>query len=51
MGDMRFNQPEVRHGALAAFAEVSLRDVLTGALIKVYGCPEKQRDLERTTTS
>jgi myo-inositol-1(or 4)-monophosphatase len=51
MGVMRFNQADVRHGALAAFAEVSLRDVLTGALIKVYGCPEQQRDFERTTIS
>ena len=51
MGGMRFNQAEVRHGALAAFGEVSLRDVLTGALVKVYGCPETQLDLERTTTT
>ena len=50
MGAMRFNQPEIRHGALAAFAQVSLRDVLCGALIKVYGCPEPQQDLERKTT-
>lgn len=50
MGPMRFNQQETRHGALAAFAQVSLRDVLTGALIKVYGCPEPQLDLERKTT-
>ena len=47
---MRFNKPDVRHGALAAFAQVSLRDVLCGALVKVYGCPEPQLDLERKTT-
>jgi myo-inositol-1(or 4)-monophosphatase len=49
-GAMRFNRTDVRHGALAAFAQVSLRDVLCGALIKVYGCPEPQLDLERKTT-
>lgn len=47
---MRFNRADVRHGALAAFANSSLRDVLCGALIKVYGCPEPQIDLERKTT-
>ena len=50
MGAMRFNEPEVRHGALAAFAQGSLREVLTGALIRVYGCSEPQLDLERKTT-
>jgi myo-inositol-1(or 4)-monophosphatase len=50
MGTMRFNEPEIRHGALAAFAQVSLREVLTGALIRVYGCSEPQLDLERKTT-
>jgi myo-inositol-1(or 4)-monophosphatase len=47
---MHYNAPEIRHGALAAFAQVSLRDVLCGALVKVYGCPEPQLDLERKTT-
>ena len=47
---MRFNRADVRHGALAAFAQLSLRDVLCGALVKVYGCPEPQLDLERKTT-
>jgi myo-inositol-1(or 4)-monophosphatase len=50
MGAMRFNKPEIRHGALAAFAQDSLRDVLTGALIKVYGCPDAQQDAERNAT-
>src|SRR3569832_812284 len=36
MGPMQLNQAEIRHGALAAFAQVSLRDVLCGALIRVY---------------
>lgn len=46
IGDMRFNKPEVRHGALAAFAQGSLRELLTGALIKVYGCSEIAADRE-----
>ena len=50
MGAMHFNRAEIRHGALAAFAQVSLREVLCGALIKVYGCPEPQLDLERKST-
>ena len=50
MGAMHYNAPEIRHGALAAFAQLSLRDVLCGALIRVYGCPEPQQDLERKTT-
>ncbi len=50
IGAMQFNQREIRHGALAAFAQVSLREVLCGALVRVYGCPEPQQDLERKTT-
>lgn len=51
MGPMRFNRAEIRHGALAAFAQGSLRDVLCGALIRVYGCPEPQQDVERKATT
>ena len=51
MGAMRFNRQDVRHGALAAFAQVSLRQVLCEALIRVYGCPEPQQDRERKTTN
>lgn len=36
---LRFNRVETRHGALAAFGELSLKPVLHAALIKVYGCP------------
>jgi myo-inositol-1(or 4)-monophosphatase len=50
MGAMRLNLAEIGHGALAAFAQNSLRDVLTGALIKVYGCPESELESERKTT-
>ncbi|HWA19115.1 MAG TPA: 3'(2'),5'-bisphosphate nucleotidase CysQ [Devosia sp.] len=48
-GPIQFNKADVRHGALAAFAQGSLRDTLTGALIKVYGCPEAERASERST--
>ena len=50
MGAMLLNLAEIRHGALAAFTQDSLRDVLTGALIKVYGCPELTVESERKTT-
>jgi myo-inositol-1(or 4)-monophosphatase len=50
-GAMQFNKADVRHGALAAFAQGSLRDVLTGALVKVYGCPEIEHDRERSSTT
>ena len=48
IGALRFNRPEIRHGALAAFAEASLKPQLHAALVKVYGCPQPQEvDLER----
>ena len=47
IGALRFNRPEIRHGALAALAEPSLRAPLHAALVKVYGCPQPQEvDLE-----
>ncbi len=49
-GAMRLNGTDVRQGALAAFAQVSLREVLCGALVRVYGCPEPQQDRERNIT-
>lgn len=46
-GDLRFNRAETRLGALAAVADLSLKPVLSAALIKVYGCPQAdQPDLE-----
>jgi myo-inositol-1(or 4)-monophosphatase len=39
LGALRFNRPEVRHGALAALADNSLRSVLHETLIRIYGCP------------
>ncbi|HEY0918790.1 3'(2'),5'-bisphosphate nucleotidase CysQ [Devosia sp.] len=50
-GELRFNGEEIRHGALAAVGEVSLKPALHAALIKVYGCPQlQQADLERKKT-
>jgi myo-inositol-1(or 4)-monophosphatase len=34
-----FNKKEVRHGALAALSDMSLKPLVHSALIKVYGCP------------
>jgi myo-inositol-1(or 4)-monophosphatase len=48
IGALRFNRPEIRHGALAALGEASLKAPLHAALVKVYGCPQPQEvDLER----
>jgi len=38
-GPPRFNRAELRHGALAALADMSLKPIVHAALIKVYGCP------------
>lgn len=38
-GVPQFNKRDVRHGALAALADMSLKPVVHAALIKVYGCP------------
>lgn len=51
LGELRFNRQEIRHGALAAVGEVSLKPGLHAALVKVYGCPQIQQvDLERKNT-
>ena len=34
-----FNRRDVRHGALAALSDMSLKPLVHAALIKVYGCP------------
>ncbi|MEO5804947.1 3'(2'),5'-bisphosphate nucleotidase CysQ [Devosia sp.] len=39
IGFPAFNKAEVRHGALAALSDISLKPVLHAALVKVYGCP------------
>jgi myo-inositol-1(or 4)-monophosphatase len=47
MGPLRFNAAEIRHGALAALADVSLKAPLHAALIRVYGCPADALQMER----
>lgn len=39
VGTPHFNNRDVRHGALAALSDMSLKPFLHAALIKVYGCP------------
>jgi len=34
-----FNKRDVRHGALAAVGDMSLKPIVHAALVKVYGCP------------
>lgn len=38
-GTLQFNKTDVRHGALAALSDISLKPFLHAALITVYGCP------------
>ncbi len=35
-----FNKPEIRHGALAAIRDNSLRETIHDSLKRVYGCPD-----------
>ncbi|SFZ86137.1 myo-inositol-1(or 4)-monophosphatase [Devosia enhydra] len=44
MGALRFNRPEIRHGALAAIGHPWLKAYLHEALIRVYGCPPAAQD-------
>jgi len=39
-GFPQLNKRDVRHGALAALGDISLKPLLHAALIKVYGCPQ-----------
>lgn len=49
-GPVRMNRKEIRHGALAALAEPSLKAQLHAALVDIYGCPQAQdHDLEHLT--
>ena len=41
-----FNKRDVRHGALAALGDMSLKPIVHSALIKVYGCPAETMDAE-----
>lgn len=44
VGFPRFNKADVRHGALAALGDISLKPLVHAALIKVYGCPADDQD-------
>lgn len=51
-GPIMFNGADVRHGALAAHSEMSLKPALHKALVKVYGCPaevSEPADIESKT--
>ncbi|UYN99526.1 MAG: 3'(2'),5'-bisphosphate nucleotidase CysQ [Devosia sp.] len=50
-GPPAFNKRDVRHGALAALGDISLKPLIHAALIKVYGCPADGQDLAETLTS
>lgn len=39
-GFPQFNRRDVRHGALAALGDMSLKPLIHSALLKVYGCPD-----------
>ncbi|ODT69096.1 MAG: hypothetical protein ABS75_18170 [Pelagibacterium sp. SCN 63-23] len=39
IGFPQFNRRDVRHGALAALADMSLKPLVHAALLKIYGCP------------
>jgi len=39
IGFPQFNRRDVRHGALAALGDMSLKPFVHAALLKVYGCP------------
>lgn len=41
LGYPQFNKRDVRHGALAALGDMSLKPLVHAALIKVYGCPSE----------
>lgn len=50
-GFPQFNRRDVRHGALAALSDMSLKPQVHSALIKVYGCPAETQDEAVTTSS
>lgn len=43
-GFPQFNRRDVRHGALAALSDMSLKPLVHAALITVYGCPAEPVD-------
>ena len=49
-GFPQLNKRDVRHGALAALGDISLKPVLHAALIKVYGCPQAAEGADAAET-
>ncbi|ODT83409.1 MAG: hypothetical protein ABS76_03330 [Pelagibacterium sp. SCN 64-44] len=49
-GFPRFNRRDVRHGALAALGDMSLKPLIHAALLKVYGCPPETEAAPATET-
>lgn len=48
-GPPQFNRRDVRHGALAALGDMSLKPLVHAALLKVYGCPQEGSDAATNT--
>jgi myo-inositol-1(or 4)-monophosphatase len=49
-GFPRFNKADVRHGALAALSDMSLKPLIHAALEKVYGCPQPDENASSQTS-
>ena len=49
-GFPQLNKRDVRHGALAALGDISLKPLVHAALVKVYGCPQAQDGAEIAQT-
>ncbi len=50
VGFPQFNKRDVRHGALAALGDMSLKPLVHAALLKVYGCPPETDQATTTET-
>jgi myo-inositol-1(or 4)-monophosphatase len=50
-GFPQFNRRDVRHGALAALSDMSLKPAVHAALVKVYGCPAETLEEAETSSS
>jgi myo-inositol-1(or 4)-monophosphatase len=50
-GFPQFNKRDVRHGALAALGDMSLKPIVHAALITVYGCPSDADTLPEPSLS
>ncbi len=48
LGQPKYNKTKIRHGALAVFSDVAIKASISEALIKIYGCPKNDENLEKT---